>query len=76
MVGTIKNTCFICLYPQKFRFCGDLDCPDWVLAEISILSKLVSSKVKDKLSIKSYSLTKVELNMSTCLLALGHSRCA
>jgi len=26
---------------QRFRFCGDLDCPDWVLAEISILSKLV-----------------------------------
>jgi len=26
---------------QRFRFCGDLDCPDWALAEISILSKLV-----------------------------------
>ncbi|ESO03485.1 hypothetical protein HELRODRAFT_80522, partial [Helobdella robusta] len=25
---------------QKFKFCGDLDCPDWVLAEISTLSKL------------------------------------
>ena len=29
------------LFLQKFRFCGDLDCPDWLLAEISILSKLV-----------------------------------
>lgn len=30
-------------YPllQRFRFCGDLDCPDWVLAEISTLAKIV-----------------------------------
>lgn len=27
--------------PQRFRFCGDLDCPDWVLAEISVLAKIV-----------------------------------
>lgn len=26
---------------QRFRFCGDLDCPDWVLAEISTLAKIV-----------------------------------
>uniref|UniRef100_A0A3P9NXL7 COMM domain containing 4 n=1 Tax=Poecilia reticulata TaxID=8081 RepID=A0A3P9NXL7_POERE len=25
---------------QRFRFCGDLDCPDWVLAEISTLAKI------------------------------------
>ncbi|XP_065884665.1 COMM domain-containing protein 4-like [Dysidea avara] len=31
---------------MKFRFCGDLDCPDWVLAEISILSKITSVKMK------------------------------
>ncbi|KAK2183535.1 hypothetical protein NP493_307g00001 [Ridgeia piscesae] len=31
---------------QRFRFCGDLDCPDWVLAEISTLSKLTSVKMK------------------------------
>lgn len=31
---------------MKFRFCGDLDCPDWLLAEISILSKLSSVKMK------------------------------
>ncbi|CAI9732843.1 Hypothetical predicted protein [Octopus vulgaris] len=31
---------------MKFRFCGDLDCPDWVLAEINILSKLTSVKMR------------------------------
>ncbi|XP_051918258.1 COMM domain-containing protein 4 [Hippocampus zosterae] len=31
---------------MRFRFCGDLDCPDWVLAEISTLSKISSVKMK------------------------------
>ncbi|KAM4746935.1 COMM domain-containing protein 4 [Rhinophrynus dorsalis] len=31
---------------MRFRFCGDLDCPDWVLAEISTLSKISSVKLK------------------------------
>lgn len=32
---------------QKFRFCGDGDCPDWVLAEInSTLSVLSAVKLK------------------------------
>ncbi|XP_022082426.1 COMM domain-containing protein 4-like isoform X2 [Acanthaster planci] len=31
---------------MRFRFCGGLDCPDWVLAEISILSKITSVKMK------------------------------
>ncbi|XP_077600969.1 COMM domain-containing protein 4-like [Stigmatopora nigra] len=31
---------------MRFRFCGDLDCPDWVLAEISTLSKMSSVKMK------------------------------
>ncbi|NWX18537.1 COMD4 protein, partial [Aegotheles bennettii] len=31
---------------QRFRFCGDLDCPDWVLAEISTLAKISSVKLK------------------------------
>ncbi|KAK6635512.1 hypothetical protein RUM44_000764 [Polyplax serrata] len=31
---------------MRFRFCGDLDCPDWVLAEINTLSKMSSIKVK------------------------------
>lgn len=31
---------------MRFRFCGDLDCPDWVLAEISTLSKITSVKMR------------------------------
>ncbi|XP_065268679.1 uncharacterized protein LOC135884987 isoform X3 [Emys orbicularis] len=31
---------------MRFRFCGDLDCPDWVLAEISTLAKISSVKLK------------------------------
>jgi hypothetical protein len=26
---------------QRFRFCGDQDCPDWLLAEIVLLTKIV-----------------------------------
>jgi COMM domain containing 4 len=33
----------VCVRLQKFKFCGDLDCPDWVLAEMNILSKIVRS---------------------------------
>ncbi|KAL1432703.1 hypothetical protein MTO96_012917 [Rhipicephalus appendiculatus] len=29
-----------------FKFCGDRDCPDWLLAEIGSLSKISSVKVK------------------------------
>ncbi|XP_056647755.1 COMM domain-containing protein 4 [Diorhabda carinulata] len=31
---------------MKFRFCGDADCPDWVLVEINTLSRLSSIKLK------------------------------
>ena len=31
---------------MRFRFCGDLDCPDWLLAEISILARMSSVKTK------------------------------
>lgn len=31
---------------MRFRFCGELDCPDWVLAEIMTLSKITSVKMK------------------------------
>lgn len=39
---SLPSNLIICLIPvQRFRFCGDLDCPDWVLAEISTLAKIV-----------------------------------
>ncbi|CAH1114149.1 unnamed protein product [Psylliodes chrysocephalus] len=31
---------------MKFRFCGEADCPDWVLVEINTLSRLSSIKLK------------------------------
>jgi len=31
---------------MKFKFCGDLDAPDWILKEIAIISKLSSVKVR------------------------------
>uniref|UniRef100_A0A2I3RBS7 Uncharacterized protein n=2 Tax=Pan TaxID=9596 RepID=A0A2I3RBS7_PANTR len=31
---------------QRFRFCGDLDCPDRVLAEIRTLAKMSSVKLR------------------------------
>lgn len=31
---------------MKFRFCGDLDCPEWVLAQVVLLSRLSSLKLK------------------------------
>ncbi|EFA11486.2 COMM domain-containing protein 4 [Tribolium castaneum] len=31
---------------MKFRFCGEADCPDWLLAEIYTLSRLSSIKLK------------------------------
>ena len=31
---------------MKFRFCGDLDCPNWVLSEIATLSQFTSVRVK------------------------------
>lgn len=30
---------------MKFRFCGDADCPDWVLSEINVLSKMSSVRM-------------------------------
>lgn len=40
----LSANCFSCCYccvAQKFRFCGEQDAPDWILAEVSVLSKMV-----------------------------------
>jgi len=31
---------------MRFKFCGDLDCPDWILPQIATASKLTSIKLK------------------------------
>jgi hypothetical protein len=31
---------------MRFKFCGDLDVPEWVLAEIATLSKLTPVRIK------------------------------
>jgi hypothetical protein len=30
---------------MKFKFCGDQDAPDWVLAEITTISKIVKPRL-------------------------------
>eukprot|EP00743_Colponemidia_sp_Colp-15_P002263 GILK01002453.1.p1 GENE.GILK01002453.1~~GILK01002453.1.p1 ORF type:complete len:201 (-),score=30.14 GILK01002453.1:270-872(-) len=31
---------------MKFKFCGDLDAPDWILAEMAVLSRISSIRMK------------------------------
>jgi len=31
---------------MKFRFCGDQDCPNWVLLEVTVLSLMTSPRIK------------------------------
>lgn len=31
---------------MKFKFCGDQDCPEWILQEIAVVSKLSSVRVR------------------------------
>ncbi|CAF0776949.1 unnamed protein product [Brachionus calyciflorus] len=45
---------------MKFRFCGDLDCPDWVLAEIATISKISSIKARQLASLVAQSIVTNE----------------
>lgn len=49
---------------MKFRFLGDGDCPDWLLAEINTLSRMTSIKMKTLGQIVMKSLTEGELDES------------
>ena len=31
---------------MRFDFCGNVDCPEWVLAEISLINKMSAVKLK------------------------------
>ena len=31
---------------MRFEFCGNLDCPEWVLSEVSILNRMSAIKLK------------------------------
>ncbi|KAL2722246.1 COMM domain-containing protein 4 [Vespula squamosa] len=48
---------------MKFRFLGDGDCPDWLLAEINTLSRMTSIKMKTLGQIVMKSLTEGELDV-------------
>ncbi|CDW84594.1 comm domain-containing protein 4 [Stylonychia lemnae] len=37
-------------YMRKFEFCGNMDCPEWVLSEVVQLNKIGASKLKQILS--------------------------
>lgn len=46
-LGTFRRSINFCLFPQRFKFCGDGDCPDYILAIIhSNLCGLSSVKLK------------------------------
>jgi COMM domain containing 4 len=31
---------------MKFKFCGDTDCPEWVLSEVALLNKISAIKLR------------------------------
>ena len=52
---------------MKFSFCGGLDCPDWLLAEIAAMASISAVKVK-QISVK------VALNISSQVSSSGHTQ--
>ncbi|XP_012283145.1 COMM domain-containing protein 4 [Orussus abietinus] len=49
---------------MRFRFLGDSDCPDWLLAEINTLSRMTSIKLKNLGQLVAKFLTEGELDES------------
>ncbi|XP_043289088.1 COMM domain-containing protein 4 [Venturia canescens] len=47
---------------MRFRFLGDGDCPDWLLAEINALSRMTSIKMKILAQLVAKSITDQELD--------------
>ena len=54
---------------MKFKFCGDLDAPDWLLAEITVLSRITSVRFKllSQQIIKHISEGTMEVRLSVCV---------
>ncbi|KAL3289873.1 hypothetical protein HHI36_023263 [Cryptolaemus montrouzieri] len=59
---------------MKFRFCGNSDCPDWVLAVINTLSKLSSVKLKLLTQIVVEGIIDPPLNMEKALKLFSESK--
>jgi hypothetical protein len=36
----------VVIIKMRFEFCGNLDCPEWALAEISLLNRISAVKLK------------------------------
>lgn len=36
---------------MRFEFCGNLDCPEWVLSEVVQLNKIVPAKLKQLIAL-------------------------
>jgi len=50
-VQVIDRRFYYCLINKvskkmKFAFCGNLDCPEWVLSEVAILNRMSAVKLK------------------------------
>lgn len=58
---------------MKFKFCGDADCPDWVLAVINDLSKISSVKLKVLAQIVAQGIINPPLKMENVDRVLGDS---
>jgi len=31
---------------MRFEFCGNIDCPEWILSEVSLLNRMSAAKLK------------------------------
>ena len=45
---------------MKFKFCGNIDCPDWLISEITLLTKITTIKLRI-----------ISNNLVTCILNNG-----
>ena len=46
MIAVVVNKSIVVLVKMRFEFCGNVDCPEWVLAEVSLLNRVSAIKLK------------------------------